>query len=273
MVTGSFSGARGVLAGPRAAAPHTLSVFSLAMKYRSAVAFLVLFAVPLLGAETKTSEMDKALAGLQAASSAGEAAAPLAFVLSHSQQAPAPHLFIASAAAMRSNRLQDAAFLFYAAQLRARFDLARFPPTETGGDSPGVLLAALSQTIGAAINPAIMREPKSFADVVARVSAWSPATPFSYDPSWKYSAIDAKAGKRKFDEQRAGFVKQFGGLATLLNDAQYFAAFKTLQDYNFATPAEKQDAKRIKAKNAAEATMLAIEKKRNIEGLYYHRSP
>ncbi|MGZ4807819.1 MAG: hypothetical protein ACXV7D_00695, partial [Thermoanaerobaculia bacterium] len=233
-----------------------------------ALALLFLLSVPVVAAPPKPSGMDTAFAGLQAAKSVQEVAAPLAYVLAHSQEAPAPHLFLASAAAMQTGALQNAAFLFYAAQLRTRFDLARYPPKGTGGDSPGVALGALREQIGAAINPAIMREPKAFAAVVERVSAWSPATPAAYNPSWEYTAVDEKAGKKELDERRASFVKQFGALSTLLNDAQYFAAFKTLQDFNLG--GQPHDAAHVKAKEAAEATMLSIEKKRNIEGIYYH---
>ena len=179
------------------------------MKGRRAVPLLVLVALPLVGAQT-ASDMDKALAGLQGAKSEGEAAAPLAYILSHAREAPSPHLFVASAAAMQSRHLEDAAFLFFAAQLRARSDLARFPPTAKGGDSPAVLLGALSQQVGSVVNPAILREPKSFANVISRISAWSLATPPSYDPTWRHGTANAEAGRKEFEVQRAGFVKHQG---------------------------------------------------------------
>ena len=238
------------------------------MRLWCGVTLLLLLAVPVIGAGTP-SDLNQALAGLQGAKSKEDAAAPLAFILAHAQEAPSPHLLIASAAAMQSKQLPDAAFLFYAAQLRARSDFARFPPTEKGGDSPGVLLAAMTQQVGAVINPAILREPKSFAQVVARISKWSIVTPSSYDPTWAYTATNPQAGAKEFEVQRAGFVKHFGGLSTLLNDPHYFAAFRTVQDYNLGATAH--DAPHLEAKNKAEATMLSIEKKMNIEGLYNHK--
>jgi len=217
-----------------------------------------------------TAQMDKALAGLQAAKSAADAATHLNYVLAHSQEAPAPHLFIASAAALSSNRLPDAGYLFYAAQLRGRYDIARFPPKGKGAESPAAILGALSSQIGTVVNPAVMREPKTFADVVTRVSKWTPVTTPGYSPTWEYTAPDPAAAKKVFDTQHAAFIKQVGGLSTLLNDPQYFAAFKVLQDYNMSKtkpgPAEE------KAKTAAIDTMAAIEKKKDIEGLFYKRA-
>ena len=215
--------------------------------------------------------MDQALTKLQNAQSAEQAAAPIAYIVQHAQEAPAPHLFIASASAVSSDKLEDAAFLFYIAQMRARYDLSRFPPKGSGGNSPGVALAAMSQQIGAVVNPSVMREPKTFSKVIARVNAWQPQTPAKYSPGWEYATTNPDAGKKMLDTQRAAFNKQFGALATLLNDPQYFAAFKVVQQYNL--DGSPSDDERIKAKSAAEATMTAIEKKKDIEGLYYRRTP
>ena len=215
--------------------------------------------------------MDNALTALQNAQSAEQAAKPIAFIVQHATEAPAPHLFIASASAMSSDKLEDAAFLFYIAQMRARYDLARFPPKERkGGNMPGVALAAMSQQIGAVVNPSVMREPKTFAKAIARVQAWAPQTPAQYNPGWDYNTPNPDAGKKMLDAQRAAFNKQFGALSTLLSDPQYFAAFKVVQQYNLDGSPSDED--RIKAKSAAEAAMLAIEKKKDIEGLYYHRA-
>jgi len=228
---------------------------------------IVLFSISLFA---DNAALDKALAGLQAAKSATEAAPHLEYVLAHAQEAPAPHMFIASAAALSSNRLQDAGYLFYAAQLRGRYDMARFPPKGKGADSPAAILGALSQQIGTVVNPAVMREPKTFADVVNRVAKWTPITAGGYSPTWEYTAADPVAGKKVFDTQRAAFIKQVGGLSTLLNDPQYFAAFKVLQDYNMSE--KKPGPAQEKAKTAAIDTMSAIEKKRDIEGLFYKRA-
>jgi hypothetical protein len=56
-------------------------------------------------------------------------------------------MYVATARSLDLGRLEDAGFLYYAAQLRARFDLKRFPPVDKGGDSPGVALAAVSHQV------------------------------------------------------------------------------------------------------------------------------
>lgn len=233
---------------------------------RFALALLV--TLPLFGAAPKVTEMDKALAQIERSATPAEATKPMTYILAHAQEAPALQLFLASAVAINVSRLEDAAYLFYVAQMRTRHDLVRFPPKGTGGDSPGVALGAVSNQLGAEINPAVMREPAVFAKVVTRVSAWTPSMPSGYTPGWEYTSVKEADGKRAFAEHRAGFVKQFGGLSTLLNDPEYFAAFKVMQAYNFSSLEQQKDAARTKEKNAAQAKMLAIEKKRGIEGLF-----
>lgn len=238
---------------------------------RFLVALTLVAAVPLFAGKKSPSDMDKALAQLESAASPADATPPMLYILAHSQEAPAMHLFVASAVAMSVERIEDAAFLFYAGQMRTRYDLAGFPPKGTGGDSPGVALGAISHQLGAEVNPAIMRRPAAFAKVVTRVQAWIPATPAGYMPGWEYTSVQEAAAKRQLDEHRASFSKQFGAMATLLNDPQYFAAFKVLQDFNFATYEQMQEPKRVKEKKAAEQKMLSIEKQRDIEGLFYRK--
>src|SRR5437763_7136810 len=96
------------------------------------------------------------------------------FVLANVGRAPAMDLFLASAVMLSRQRVEDAGFLLYTGQLRRRLDISRFPPAESGGDSPEVLLGAMSQQIGAAINPAVMRQPKELRAAVTRVAAWKP---------------------------------------------------------------------------------------------------
>lgn len=222
-------------------------------------------------AAKKPSKMDEILGQIQRAKSPAEALPAMTYVLGHAAEAPSLQLFMGATAAMGNNRLQDAAFLFYVAQMRSRYDLVRFPPKESGGNSPAVLFAALNQQIGSAINPAIMRDPEALVTVVKRVEAWSPAVPAGYAPGWPHTAGKADAAKALFTTQRAAFSKQFGALSTLLSDPEYFASFKVVQDYNFSNPEQMKDPRRKKAKENAEGKMLAIERMRGLEGLYYKK--
>src|SRR5438045_5150266 len=98
-------------------------------------------------------------------------------VLKTPEQCSTDVLYAGAGVAFKQKRLEDSAFLLYAGQLRARFDQKCFPPKETGGDSPFVAYAALSQGLGSTINPAVMAEPKTFAKVLERIEKWNPKAP------------------------------------------------------------------------------------------------
>ena len=231
---------------------------------------VILVCTILAGLPIAADDMSDALERMQ--KSKDEAAKASDFILANAERAPSANLFVSAAIMLDRERVEDAAFLFYAAQLRRRLDISRFPPSETGGNSPEVLLGALSQQIGGAVNPAAMRHPKELGAALDRIAAWTPATPKGYDPGWKYAerAPDA-AVQSAFEANRKEFLDHFRPLATLLNKPEYFAAFKIVQDYNFGTFEEMQKPARIKAKEEAERRMLAIEKELGIEGLYYKR--
>lgn len=232
---------------------------------------LLLVAAPALIAAQR--DMDKAL---EAMNGKDQAAAFKAadLVLANAQRAPAAALFVASAVNITRRDAAAAAYLFYAAQMRSRYDLNRYPPPKDakGGDNPGIPLMALNQQIGAAVNPMIMRQPKVLSEVLKRLETFKPATPPNYDPGWKYGPPVANDEAMKlFSEYQREFLSHFRGLATLLNDPDYFAAFKTVQDFNLGTETEARIPAKVKAKQEAEKKMAAIEKQRGIEGFYFHK--
>ena len=193
-------------------------------------------------------------------------------VLANAERTPSVELFLASVALLEQKRNADAAFLFFAAQLRSRYDLNRYPPKGTGGDSPDIAIGALSGQIGAAVNPAIMRQPKELRAVVDRIAKFTPATPRGYDPGWEHKRpASEKEALMLFNEQRAEFLTLYRGMVTLLEDPEYFAAFRTVQDYNFAPFEETRKPERIRAKDEAVQKMLAIEKKLDIEGMFHRK--
>jgi len=98
-------------------------------------------------------------------------------------------LLIAAGAASGSGEIEDAGFLFYAAQARYQIDKQVYPPVGKGGGGPGALKAALSFSIGQAIVPAVTGDPTAYANVIARLSKWSPKFETDYDPGWEYKNV------------------------------------------------------------------------------------
>jgi hypothetical protein len=223
-------------------------------------------------ASKKPSDMDRAFEQLQNAHSAADVTETVNFILANSGRAPSINLFLASAAAFAGKHLEDSAFLFYIGQMRLRYDLDRYPPLGDGGDNAALPLFAISQGLGESINPAIMREPRAFGAVLDRVQAWAPATPKGYEPGWEYKGGKSEAEAMKTAvANKQEMLRHFRDLVTLLNNPQYFAAFKAMQDANLAPFDEKQRASRAKTVETSQKTMTEIEKKLDIEGVFYRR--
>jgi hypothetical protein len=176
-------------------------------------------------------------------------------------------LYLGADAAMKEKRIEDSAFLFYAGQLRARFDKECFPPKGTGGDSPFLALAALSQGFGSAIIPVVMAEPKVFAKAVERVKNWDPKAPKEYDPGYEYTERKSEKDAHEATKpNRTEFLSQLGDLSSLLNDAEYFAAFRVVQTYNLVSDDKRRPTKEENDK--AIETMKRIEKDKGLKGLF-----
>jgi hypothetical protein len=175
-------------------------------------------------------------------------------------------LYMSANVAFRTNRLEDSAFLFYAGQLRARFDMECFPPRGTGGNHPFVLYDALSHQLGSVINPAVMTQPKVFSRAIARVKKWSPKAPEEYHPGYEFmKRLSEKEAHKAAKPNRDEFISRMSDLASLLNDPEYFSAFRVIQTSNLAF-----DDKRPTREDVAKATeaMKRIEKEKRLKGVF-----
>jgi hypothetical protein len=156
-------------------------------------------------------------------------------VLEKSDSSTSTEMFLAAAAAYQAKRYEDAGFLFYTAQIRSRTDLNTFRPRKTGSGNPVVLISALNVKLGEVINPALMRQPDIFANVIARIEDWQPSYDDSYTPGWKFSERKAvKKSAALADKTKQSFLQSMQPLSKLLLDPEYFEIFKTVQDKNLS---------------------------------------
>ena len=196
----------------------------------------------------------------------GEQVNALETVLKTPDELSTDILYAGAGVAFKEKRLEDSAFLFYAGQLRARFDQKCFPPKDTGGNSPFLAYAAVSQSLGSTINPAVMAEPKAFAKAIGRLKQWNPKAPKEYTPGYEFTErLSEKDAREAAQPNRIEFLSRMGDLATLLNDAEYFAAFRVMQAYNM-TRGDKRPTKEENEK--ATETMKRMEKDKNLKGFF-----
>jgi hypothetical protein len=156
------------------------------------------------------------------------------------------YLYFAANTALRLGRVEDAAFLFYAAQIRKKFDYQRFNINpQADGNNAATYFGFLNQTIGQNLNPAIMAMPKQFANAIQRLGTWSVVpSNGAYYPDFK-EAKGFKLEKSKWNETaqavKDDFMTHFGKkYSTLLNNQDYFNNFKFVQDCNFGRVSLKE---------------------------------
>jgi len=185
-------------------------------------------------------------------------------VLKQPEDRSAVVLFVASAVAFDTNRLEDSAFLFYAGQLRLRFDEQCFPPKTADGHNPIQVIRGYSLELGAKINPAVMKEPEIFSNALARVARWRPRAPSTYSPGYEFDQrLTEEAAGLAAEANRVEFLKRMGDFATLLSDKDYFLAIQIVKglrvhgDDRLPTKEEYE---------AAVKTVSRIEEQRGIEG-------
>lgn len=156
-------------------------------------------------------------------------------VLKTPDQLPPENLFVGAKIAYEQNRIEDSGFLFYAGRFRANFDMACFPPTGRGGDDPGVAIAAISETLGSVINPAVTGDPRVLAKVLERLKHWAPKVPKDYQPGYAFSIRKSeKEAYNATQANRSSFFSHMEDFNALLNDPEYLAAFHVVQAYNLS---------------------------------------
>ena len=228
------------------------------MSLRSSLIVVVAIVVGTLSVEAQGPRLTAArLKALKASSSdpAGDAflggresLMPLIddFVADSSMASPM-FLYYAANTAFRLGRIEDAAFLFYAAQLRRAVDFRRYNISpEPDGSNAVTYLMFLNETTGMLINPAIMRQPAQFSSVIARLEKWEivPAAQAHYPEfaeakGFKLPAVQWPELART---TKQGFMEAFGKpMATLLNDKEYFEAFVFVQKVNLGEIKESKE--------------------------------
>ncbi|MEI6257695.1 MAG: hypothetical protein WCQ77_13730 [Planctomycetota bacterium] len=195
-------------------------------------------------------------------------------VLQQPDERSALVLLVAAAIAFNSEQLEDSAFLFYAGQLRLRFDEQCFPPKLMNEQNPIHLMRGYAAELGSKINPAVMHEPPLFSRALARVARWRPRTPSGYQPGYEFDQrLTEEAARAAAEPNRVEFLSRMGDMTTLLNDEEYFSATQVVK--NLCAASED----RLPTKDEYEAalkTLVRIEKEKGVDlfhAFFQERAP
>jgi hypothetical protein len=185
-------------------------------------------------------------------------------------------MFIAADTAFELGRLEDAAFLLYAARFRAMVDLERFSPKGQGGNSPGVYLAFLNANAHEVIGPAAIEKPAVLVAAAKRFAAWDFTTIRNYRPGWEYSG--SPRAQESYKSKKDEVAHALTGQASLMQDAEYAGLLKSVNEFmkqylaqmmqgTETTPAAQAQFRR------AHARMVEIETAKGVRGYSTQFSP
>ena len=158
-----------------------------------------------------------------------------AFVEDNSKSDPT-FLYLAANTAYRNGEIKQAAFLFYAAQIRKRFDYKRYGLGDANGDNIQTYWGFLNQTLGEPLNPAITRRPQEFSEVIDMLGKWQvvPADDALYVKTM-YGAyvLPKNQWPAAADSIKKDFMDNYGyKLKRFLSNTENAQAFIFFQDYN-----------------------------------------
>src|SRR6266403_4292308 len=159
-----------------------------------------------------------------------------AFVEDNSKSDPTS-LYLAANTAYRICEIKEAAFLFYAAQIRKHFDYKRYGLGKANGDNIQTYWGFLNQTLVESVPSAITRKPQEFSEVIDMLDKWQvvPADDALYIKTM-YGAyvLPKNQWQAAGDSIKNDFMNNYGyKFNKFLSNSENAEAFVFVQDYNF----------------------------------------
>lgn len=184
-------------------------------------------------------------------------------VLQTPEERSAVVLLSAAAVAFNRQRLEDSLFLFYAGQLRLRFDEQCFPPVNNETPDPILAVGNYAAVLGVEINRTAGETPNIMADALSRVARWRPRVPTGYSPGYQFDhRLTEEEARKAAEPNRADFLSHMNDFSALLGDEDYFAALQLVRSLRvpgedrLPTPEEYE---------AAKTTMARVAKEKGLE--------
>lgn len=187
----------------------------------------------------------------------------LAEVLAHTGTAEPTGLLLAANSALRLKRVEDAGFLYHAAQVRRAHDLGRFPPLDE--EKPWLQrIDALRVDTGKRVGTALLDAPQAYARVAKRLSGWRCETGKDYLPAWRAQRRGGDGDCRAATRERAHVLQD---IATLMAIPSYAEAARLARYYLDGSPSVRALPGLKDQYQGALDEMQRMERSKGLEGL------
>lgn len=187
----------------------------------------------------------------------------LAKVLARTDTTEVTALLLAANSALKLKRVEDAGFLYHAAQVRRAQDLARFPPLDA--ETPWLQrIDALRVDTGRQVGTALLDAPQAYGRVAKRLAGWHCETRKDYLPAWRARRQLPDGDCRALSRERARALQQ---IATLMDIPRYAEAARLARYYlNGSASVRDLPGLRDQYQGALEE-MRRIERSKGLDGL------
>jgi hypothetical protein len=161
---------------------------------------------------------------------------------------PPQGLLLLAKALADQNRMEEASLYFFLGQLRASFDIARWPPRASKEEAekliaeskktedqtekqpkphtikiknPHEVLTALSKSVSADVNAWAMKDPKRLDSVLEQVRVWDLSAPYAYHPGYDLpEPIPFKQWSKILPAVRESFFLQMNQISSSLKQVK-----------------------------------------------------
>lgn len=195
--------------------------------------------------------------------SASQQKQTLTKLLAHTSEAEPTAMLLAANSALRLKQLEDAGFLYNAAQVRRAHDLMRFPPLAT--EAPWLKrMDALHVDIGRQVNTALLDNPRTYARLARRMASWDCTTGKDYLPAWRAQRREPGEDCRVLTRERARALQD---AATLMAIPSYAESARLVRYYLNGSASVRALPGLRQQYQAALNEMQRIERSKGLSGL------
>ncbi|MDP4494391.1 hypothetical protein Q9L41_00505 [Vibrio cholerae] len=170
-------------------------------------------------------------------------------------------LLIGSTTSVKLNRFQDAAYFYYASEMKMRCEKALYPPVASAGDNPLLAAGAINSNLVYVIQPEIWYRLNDLEHVINRLKEFD-LIKFhrGYNPGWDYKSIsDYDSVFSQCVDMRERYIATFDDILKMLRLEKYMALFRKGKEmYDIPYKDRKDNHKEIRDKIIDEMTEMEV---------------
>ena len=189
----------------------------------------------------------------------------LEFSLNQAKKIPATYLYIAANTAFHFNKLEDAIYLMYVADIRASHDFKKYPPSSK---KTYQYLGFLRANIDDKLSSLVYKDIDRLNSISNRLSTFEIIDNDEYKPGWPFKSIEQIQLENGLTSDARILITSLKEKAKLLNVKEYQNHYDYIMEFYWSPPEYRKNEDNILKKNQSIAVLNELEKELNLVGFY-----